>query len=163
MTSFEPWKDFFAASVGAASALAGLVFVALSINLDRILKFRGLTARSGETIVLLSAALFASLLGLAPIHSPHGLAYTLMAVALCAWGPTMRSQLAEWRTREAATRPQLVRRVLLHQLATLPLVVASVGVLAAWDGAPYALAIGIVLSLAVGLLNAWVLLVEIMR
>jgi hypothetical protein len=38
---------------GASAALAGLLFVALSINLERILKGTGLPGRAGEAIVLL--------------------------------------------------------------------------------------------------------------
>ena len=38
---------------GASAALAGLLFVAISINLDRILNCRGLPGRAGEAIVLL--------------------------------------------------------------------------------------------------------------
>ena len=33
----EPWSDLFVAAAGAGAALAGLVFVAVSINVDRIL------------------------------------------------------------------------------------------------------------------------------
>jgi hypothetical protein len=36
------WETFFAAQVGASAALAGLVFVALSINLKEILDLPGL-------------------------------------------------------------------------------------------------------------------------
>jgi modulator of FtsH protease len=33
----ESWEPFFVAQVGASAALTGLVFVALSINLSRII------------------------------------------------------------------------------------------------------------------------------
>jgi hypothetical protein len=37
--AFADWQSFFSAEVGAAAALAGLVAVAISINLARILAF----------------------------------------------------------------------------------------------------------------------------
>jgi hypothetical protein len=38
------WEGFAVALAGAAAVLAGLVFVAVSINIDRILPVRGLPA-----------------------------------------------------------------------------------------------------------------------
>ena len=42
----QEWTDLFVATTGAAAALAGLVFVAVSINIERILKFEGLAERA---------------------------------------------------------------------------------------------------------------------
>ena len=61
-----PWESFFVALAGAAAALVGLVFVALSINLTKVLGGRGLPERAAEAIVLLSSVLLVALLGLVP-------------------------------------------------------------------------------------------------
>jgi hypothetical protein len=53
MHGYDPaaWATFFAAITGAAAALAGLLFVAVSINLDHILKGPAmLPARAAETL-----------------------------------------------------------------------------------------------------------------
>jgi hypothetical protein len=60
------WHELFIASAGAAAALAGLVFVAVSINVERILSFHGLPERSLQTILLLLAAVVVSIIGLVP-------------------------------------------------------------------------------------------------
>jgi hypothetical protein len=51
--STVPWQIFFAAEVGAGASLTGLLFVAVSINIERILSFPKLPARAGETLTLL--------------------------------------------------------------------------------------------------------------
>ena len=60
------WSTFFAATLGAAATLAGLLFVAVSINLDRVLLNTRLLARAGETLIGLMLSLVASAALLAP-------------------------------------------------------------------------------------------------
>src|SRR5262249_42434615 len=50
------WESFAVALAGASAVLAGLVFVAVSINIDRILRVQGLPGRAGESVILLIAA-----------------------------------------------------------------------------------------------------------
>ena len=71
--------------------------------------------------------------------------------------------LRNWRTLEPAFRSHLVPRVVLCQVSTLPIVAAGVGVMGWGVGGLYWLVVGVVLSLLVGVLDAWVLLVEIHR
>ncbi|HEX3901634.1 MAG TPA: hypothetical protein VH853_02220 [Polyangia bacterium] len=42
------WESFFVAEVGAAAALTGLLFVAVSINLSKVLAFPQLPGRAGN-------------------------------------------------------------------------------------------------------------------
>ena len=54
----------FIAAAGASAALAGLVFVAVSINIERILKFEELPPRAEMTLLLLITVLLVSIIGL---------------------------------------------------------------------------------------------------
>jgi hypothetical protein len=51
------WASFFVAEVGAAAALNGLVIVAISINIQRILSFPQLPGRAAEMLIMLVGAL----------------------------------------------------------------------------------------------------------
>jgi hypothetical protein len=59
------WSELFVAAAGASAALAGLLFVAVSINVERILQFQGLPERALAALLLLGV-LVISIIGLIP-------------------------------------------------------------------------------------------------
>src|SRR6185437_3611236 len=68
MRSYQPadWHDLFVASAGAAAALTGLIFVAVSINLAQILADRKLPTRAAETLSILVGLVLLSVFMLVP-------------------------------------------------------------------------------------------------
>ena len=56
VTNLSHWTEFAVTLAGVAAVLAGLVFVALSVNLERILRVAGLPGRVGETVVVFIGA-----------------------------------------------------------------------------------------------------------
>jgi modulator of FtsH protease len=157
------WENLFVAEAGASAALAGLLFVAVSINLARILQGPGLPGRAGEAISLLIAVLVVSTLVLVPGQSRVVLGAELLAAGLCGWSVQVGIQTGAVRGRVAPSRALLLRRIVLAQAATLPFVVAGASLLLRAGGGLYWLVPGVVLCLVVAVLDAWVLLVEILR
>jgi modulator of FtsH protease len=162
------WHDFFLAQAGAAGVLTGLVFVGVSINLEKILAdpHSGLPGRAAEALILLVAVLTASTLQLVPGQSTALIGVEVLAVGLAAWGWIVAIQLRRlgyWRTMRPDLRQAFVLRVALGQLATLPLVIAGVAVLSVGLGGLYWLVAGTVFSILAALVEAWVLLIEINR
>src|ERR1700677_5043369 len=79
------WPDFLVATAGATGALAGLVFVAISINLARIIELPGVSGRAAETIVLLSGTLAGSLVALMPHLTSRQLGEALLTTSTLTW------------------------------------------------------------------------------
>jgi hypothetical protein len=157
------WAGFFAAQVGAAAALAGLIMVAISINLNRILADPGLPGRAAETLVAPSGVLVISSLALVPGQPLwlFGVEAIAVGCALLLASALVLSGLH--RLQHHVGAGYIVGRVTLSALCCLPFFVSGVLL---WLGSPsalYWLVPGMVMSLVSTVLAAWVLLVEILR
>ena len=75
----------------------------------------------------------------------------------------LAAAVRDWGTMRADLRGPFVLRVVLGQVATLPLVIAGVAVLWVGPGGLYWLMAGMIFSILAALFEAWVLLVEINR
>lgn len=76
------WAGFATAVAVAAATLTGLVFVAVSINLQRILQFPNLPGRAGQTLIMFTISLIFSIFVLVPGQPSAALAAELIGTAL---------------------------------------------------------------------------------
>ncbi len=158
------WTGFFAAELGAAAALAGLVMVAISINLARILGDPILPGRAVETLVLPTGVLVVSSFALVPRQPAALFAAEIALAGLAMWLLPVAIQLRVRRSQgRGAMLPNFLPRVALAQLSSLPILAAGAALYLGSDTALYWLVPGIVMSLIATMINAWVLLVEILR
>jgi len=74
------WSNFLIAETGAAAELAGLIFVAVSINLSEIIEYQGVAGRAAEALALLIGVLLIGTFGLAPNQSGRILGSEFVAV-----------------------------------------------------------------------------------
>jgi modulator of FtsH protease len=136
----DEWHDFFLAVAGAAAVLVGLVFVGVSINLDTIMSKPnyGLPGRALEALVLLVAVLIVTILLLVPGQGMVLAGAEALAVGVLDWAAVVIIQvlvLRNWQSLEPSFRWHFVPRVVLCQVATLPIVAAGVGVMG-WGTRP---------------------------
>jgi modulator of FtsH protease len=157
------WDSFFVATAGAAAALAGLLFVAISINVKEILSYSWLPARAAGTIAMLVAALVESGLALMPGQSIRWLGGELLVVGVALTAVIVPQQVASLSQPSEEFRRQMVSWAVATMLATVPAPVAGIVFLAGSTAGGYVLAASILVSFMVSVLNAWVLLVEILR
>lgn len=76
------WTNFAIITGSAAGALTGLLFVAVSLNRERIAGHRGLRGQAGQTLVLFMLPLLLSALLVLPGITPTGLGAALVVLAL---------------------------------------------------------------------------------
>jgi modulator of FtsH protease len=157
------WESFFVAEVGASAVLAGLVFVGLSINLDKIIAGPGLPGRALEALVALMVVLVVSSLLLVPGQSQALIGGEVLVIGLAYWIAIVSLQVVNLRTLAPQYRGTFAVRAALGQLATVPFVIAGAAVLVRGEGGLYWGVPGVIVSFVLALLDAWVLLVEINR
>jgi modulator of FtsH protease len=155
------WDNFFVAELGASAALTGLLFVAVSINLTRVLEFPQLPTRAVETVVSLMSVLVVSTFALVPGQSAAAFGIEVGATGLLIW---VGQTIALSRThREDRKYGKFFGRVLMNQAPPLPFIVAGVLLVAGRSQGVYWIVPATLMSFASGIFGAWVLLVEIQR
>jgi hypothetical protein len=157
------WTDFALAQAGAAAVLTGLVFVAVTSNITRILSHRELPGRAGETVVVYAGVLCQSMILLIPgqtVRETGAEMFTLAAatlvILLAIFLPTLgRPSRQPWSWR--------LTRLLFILASTVPSLLAGTGLLG-WTGGDLRwYAFGTIAGLIAATANAWVLLVEVIR
>jgi modulator of FtsH protease len=155
------WHEFFVGTIGAAAALTGLLFVAISINLEQILHYPQLPGRAAATLGMLVSTLVVSGFALAPGQPTLALGIEVASVG------AVSAVQAVWVSFGKKTPDEPVSWQLEH-LATLvlpsiALVVGGVSLVAGSGGGLYWVMAGMLLAFISASINAWVLLVEIKR
>jgi modulator of FtsH protease len=159
----EAWHDFLVAQVGASAALGGLLFVGLSLNLEKILGFPGVPERAQITLVMILATLLLGSLLLVPRQEFFPLGIEALAVGIATVALGTRFGLRAIRASQPEFRGHLGFNLFLFEIATIPYVIGGALLFRGDDGGMYWIAAAICISLAKAMLDAWVLLIEINR
>lgn len=160
----EAWGDFFVGQLGAAGALAGLLIVAMSINIERILATPNLPRRGAQTLVLIGGALIISSFGLFPGQSPSlfGWEALVTGAVICLSGIVhLPEALATRKKGDPLT--WTLTPVILVELGAIPMLIGAAILIAGNDMGVYWVATAIIFCMIAALVNGWVLLIEILR
>jgi len=157
----EHWHDFFVAEAGAAAALAGLLFVAVSINLARILEFPQLPMRVAESLVALLSVLVVTTIGLVPEQSMQAAGAQIAVAALLSWGFQLYALVRSYANDQKYGKYPL--RFFFNQVPALPFAFAGAMLWCGHEGGAFWIFPATLLCFASGLFGAWVLLIEIQR
>jgi hypothetical protein len=158
----EPWSELYVAMAGAAAALLGLLFVAVSINLEQVLRIAWLPLRAGETLGVLVVLLATAVFVLVPGQSPTALGLELAGTGLVLIGSDGALRIRRGRPPGAPARSIVVPAVIVG-CTGVPLVLAGATLVAGDGGGLYWTVPALLAGFAGAVFNAWVLLVEILR
>jgi modulator of FtsH protease len=153
------WDQFFAAGAESAATLTGLLFVAVSINLSRILAVPRLPGRAGETLLVLTSPIVICLVALIPGAGPAAVGGSWLAIGAFVASAAV---LIQSRGPRNADEPRAVRGFLSFGPA-LAIALGGALVLERASAGLDVEAGAVIACLVCGVFNAWVLLVEIMR
>jgi len=158
------WANFFAAAAGASASLAGLVFVALSVNINRILAFRQLPSRAAATIGTLMLILICSMATLIP-QPALNLGIEILVFSVCGWALKAWSAYRAIVDGARTQRPvrEALTETLLGQIQVLPFLAGGVLLIRGDASGFYWVAGGMLTVFVFSVFNGWVLLVEILR
>jgi hypothetical protein len=161
------WNNFAVITGSASGALAGLLFVAVSLIRERIASHIGLRIQAGQTLVLFMLPLLLSVLLVLPESSMRRLGIELVVLALVAatvlvmvgheQKPARRSSRPPAEEGAEDRLARLVDRASPNLAVIGFILVAGCLELAGVDGL-YWVALSSVLALVGGVVNAWLFL-----
>jgi hypothetical protein len=157
------WDSFFTAEAGASAALAGLIFVGVSINITKILSTPRLPRRATQALMALLMVLVVSLLLLIPGQSLLEVGAEVLLVWIVGWAVNTRNDFLNFRETEKQYRKQYFLVALLDQLTFGFYLLSGIALVYYGENGVYLLVPATILGFIQSMMDAWVLLVEINR
>jgi hypothetical protein len=164
-TAYAPgaWTGFGSAVATAAAALAGLLLVAVSINLRQILDAPGLPSRAAQTLITFVTPLVSGILLVVPGQARVALGAEVLAASLVIGGVHAYIDHNAERGEQETLWRRSVGRILPAVTSCGFMLLAGATLLGEAGGGLYWLVPSVLSALIFGLVNVWVLLVEILR
>ncbi len=163
MIAYDPahWQVLFAAVAGASAALAGLLFVAASLNIKEILESPGLPPLAARTLQLLLGMLLLSIFALVPGQSRVALGIEVAGTGL---GMVVLAALSVRKSHFPVVRWRwTVASAGMAAISTIPMLVAGISLIVCAGGGLYWALAELVMGFCITIDNAWILLIEIKR
>jgi len=161
--SLSEWQTLLSMQAGAAATLTGLVFVAASINLTKIVATPLLTVRVVESLVQFLQVFFVCSVMIVPHQSSFALAIEILVVSFMSWAMQILGFIRYHRARLGNPHWWLGLRLAVTHFSTIPFFVVAIGLLLGLNNALYWAVPGFCFSFVAGLFNSWVLLIEVAR
>ncbi len=159
MDALEAWSEFGVTVAGAAGALAGLVIVAMSVNIEVIVSSKSLPSREGASVASLILAVVAGLLLLVPDAQPWQYGAEVLAGTAVLWILQGLASVQTYRNAHASKRMRAMQ-LLTGVLPPVAFTVGGLMLVAGAAGGVHVVALACILAIVVAVLSSWVTLGE---
>ncbi|HKM50660.1 MAG TPA: hypothetical protein VJZ75_05735 [Candidatus Bathyarchaeia archaeon] len=159
--AYDPttWSTFYAVIGGSAATLTGLLAVALSINVRRIMGTPTHAARSREALIGFVILILLSILMLIPEQSQEQLGIELLLLGFVSLTVVIALQHRTLSLLHITRRRRWIARVSLLDSTAVFVVISGFSLVAGIGGGLYWLVPTTFISLIWGLVNSWQLIV----
>ncbi|GHO41877.1 hypothetical protein [Ktedonospora formicarum] len=163
------WESFFVTAGGAAAVLAGLIFVGISINLQKVLERTIVSRGAWVSLLTLVEVLLISLFMLIPGQTLPALGAEVGGIGLICWMVMAIVTIHQFKHAHRDGFPEgqtwygRLAMILLSQFITVPCVVGGVLLLLNKESGIAWTLPGILSALPYSLYMGWVLTVEVNR
>jgi hypothetical protein len=156
MTVTDDWQGFAEMTGGASAALTGLLFVAVSLNADRIAGHQGLRASAAQTLVLFLTPLVMAAAVLMPDQPDPVLGGELIAIGLAAsWALLAIGRMKRGLDEDALRLTNIFNRRGPNILVMLLFVASGITLASGPAAGLYLLMPAAFVAFVSGVLNAW--------
>ena len=155
------WDSFFSAVSESSATLTGLIFVGVSISLNRILEIPKMASRALVAIILLLTVVVSSLLFLIPDLDIFQEGIIVLSIAIAVWVITLVLCLRMLYITSPEFKKYVKYNIILTQLSLWPFIVAGICMMTIGEAGIYWLISGMIFTLVKTVVDAWVLLIEI--
>ncbi|MCT9820984.1 hypothetical protein N3K63_11905 [Microbacterium sp. W1N] len=162
MDALESWHEFDVAMLGATAALAGLVIVAASVNIEVIIKAPALTARLASAIAGLVLAIVVCAVGLIPGLDAVTFGVIVIVAAALTAAFAVDASVRIFQNRHPANRLRAGKAAVSFLTPVVYLVGGVLLASGSTSGLVW-LAAGAIAAIVAALFVSWVVLVEVLR
>lgn len=160
----EGWTDFGVAAAGATAALAGLLIVAMSVNVAQILASKAIIQGARSMIASLVLAIAVSLLMLPSEQTLLAFGVETLLLTAIAAAVQLGSILSQWRSQDEGITSGVRAFIALLAFAQYaPFLVGSVLLIVGISSGLWGVIAGVVVVVIASMINGWVLLIEVRR
>lgn len=157
------WNNLFIATTGSAAGLTGLLFVGISINIHKIISIPTLTRRALLALIVLLMILVISIIFLVPRLSAEVTGFIILPVILIGSVIIIRMDNLVYKEIGVRYKKGYKYYIVVNCITIFCYLMCSTLLISSGEKGMYWIVPAILLSFVKAILDAWVLLVEILR